>query len=69
LIIGSMVAARTGGMIDDGFYLQGTPALVAILLTFLVTLGYFAVLESSGNGKTLGKLIAGIGVADASGGK
>jgi uncharacterized RDD family membrane protein YckC len=69
LIIGSMVAARTGGMIDDGFYLQGTPALVAILLTFLVTLGYFAVLESSGSGKTLGKLIAGIGVADASGGK
>lgn len=69
IVIGSMVASRTGGMTDDGFAMEGTPALVAILLTFLVTLGYFAVLESRSSGKTLGKLMAGIRVADASGGK
>ena len=69
MIIGSMVASQTGGMTDDGFSMQGAPALVVILLTFIVTLGYFAVLESSGSGKTLGKLIAGIRVADSGGGK
>jgi len=69
VVIGSMVASRTGGMTDDGFAMEGTPALVAILLTFVVTLGYFAVLESTSSGKTLGKLMAGIRVADASGGK
>lgn len=69
LIIGSMVASQTGGMTDDGFSMQGAPALVTMLLTFIVTLGYFTVLESSGSGKTLGKLIAGIRVADANGGK
>jgi len=69
LVIGSMVASQTGGMTDDGFSMEGAPALAAILLTFVVTLGYFAVLESTPSGKTLGKLIAGIRVADASGGK
>jgi len=68
-IIGSMVASQTGGMTDEGFSMQGAPALVTILLTFLVTLGYFAVLESSRSGKTLGKLMAGIRVADVGGGK
>ena len=69
MIIGSMVASQTGGMTDEGFSLQGTPALVAMLLTFLVALAYFAVLESTSSGKTLGKLIAGIRVADIGGGK
>lgn len=69
MIIGSMVASQTGGMTDDGFSMQGAPALVTILLTFIVTLGYFAVLESSRGGKTLGKLIAGIRVAAVNGGK
>ena len=69
MIIGSMVASQTGGMTDDGFSLEGTPALVTILLTFIVTLAYFAVLEASSSGKTLGKLIAGTRVADANGGK
>jgi uncharacterized RDD family membrane protein YckC len=68
LVIGSMVASQTGGMTDDGFAMEGTPALVAILLTFLVTLGYFAALESTSSGKTLGKLMAGIRVANESGG-
>jgi uncharacterized RDD family membrane protein YckC len=69
LIIGSMVASRTGGLTDEGFSMEGAPALVVILLAFIVTLGYFAVLESSSSGKTLGKLIAGIRVADIGGGK
>jgi uncharacterized RDD family membrane protein YckC len=69
MIIGSMVASQTGGLTDEGFSMEGAPALVAILLTFLVTLAYFAVLESSRSGKTLGKLIAGIRVADVGGGK
>lgn len=69
MIIGSMVASQSGGMTEDGFSMQGAPALVAILLTFIVTLAYFAVLESSRGGKTLGKLITGIRVADESGGK
>ena len=69
MIIGSLVAAQTGGLTDDGFSMQGAPALVVMLLTFIVTLGYFAILESSSGGKTLGKLIAGIRVADTGGGK
>ena len=69
MIIGSMVASQTGGMTDEGFAMEGAPALVAMLLTFLVTLAYFAVLESTSSGKTLGKLIAGIRVADLGGGK
>ena len=68
-VIGSMVAAQTGGLTDEGFSMEGAPALVAMALTFLVTLAYFAMLESSGSGKTLGKLIAGIRVADVNGGK
>ena len=69
IVIGSMVASRTGGMTDDGFSMEGAPALVAILLTFLITLAYFTVLESTRSGKTLGKLMAGIRVADVNGGK
>lgn len=69
IVIGSMVASQTGGMTDDGFSMEGAPALAAILLTFVVTLGYFAVFESTSSGKTLGKLMVGIRVADVSGGK
>lgn len=69
MIIGSMVASQTGGLTDEGFSMQGAPALVAILLTFIVTLAYFAMLESSRSGKTLGKLIAGIRVAELNGGR
>jgi len=69
MIIGSMVASQTGGMTEEGFSMEGAPALVTVLLTFLVTLGYFAMLESSRSGKTLGKLMAGIRVADLGGGK
>lgn len=68
-VIGSMVAAQTGGLTDEGFSMEGAPALVTMLLAFLVTLAYFAMLESSRSGKTLGKLIAGIRVADLNGGK
>jgi uncharacterized RDD family membrane protein YckC len=68
-VIGSMVASQTGGMTEDGFSMEGAPALVTMLFTFIVTLAYFAMLESSRSGKTLGKLIAGIRVADVNGGK
>lgn len=69
MIIGTMVASQTGGLTEDGFSMEGAPALLVILFTFIVTLAYFAVLESSRSGKTLGKLIAGIRVTDVNGGK
>ncbi len=69
IVIGSVVATQTGGMTEDGFAMEGGPALIAILLTFLVSLAYFSILESSGGGRTLGKLVAGIRVADISGGR
>lgn len=69
LVIGSIVAMQTGGMTEDGFAMEGGPALIAMLATFVVTLAYFSILESSGGGRTLGKLVAGIRVVDISGGR
>ena len=69
IVIGSLIAMQTGDMTEDGFAMEGTPALVAMLLTFVVSLAYFSLLESSSGGRTLGKLIAGIRVADISGGR
>ena len=69
LVIGYQVAARTGGLTDGGFDMEGGPALVAIGLTFLASMIYFAVMESSRSGKTFGKRLAGIRVANADGGK
>lgn len=67
-IIGYVVAATTGNLTDDGFSMEGGPALLAIVLTFVVSMLYFAVLESSHSGKTLGKKLLVIRVADAQGG-
>lgn len=69
IVIGSVVAMQTGDLTEDGFAMEGGPALVAMLLTFVVSLAYFSILESFGGGRTLGKLIAGIRVADMSGGR
>lgn len=69
IVVGSSIAAQTGGMTESGFEMQGGPALLAMAVTFLVALFYFAILESTRSGKTFGKMLLGIRVADADGGK
>ncbi len=68
-IVGSIVATRTGGMTENGFEMKDGPALVAIAITYLVVLFYFTVFEALPAGKTFGKMLVGIRVADVSGGK
>lgn len=69
IVIGSIVAAQTGNMTSDGFEMEGGPAFVAMALTFLVALAYFAVFESSRSGRTLGKRLLGIRVTTLDGGQ
>lgn len=66
-VVGSMIAGATGGATEYGFELQGGPALLLMLITFVVSMSYFIVLESRWNGQTLGKKMAGIRVASADG--
>lgn len=66
-VIGFRIAARTGGLTEGGFELEGGPALMAIGLTMLGYLLYFSLLEGFWNGQTLGKKLAGIQVVDMDG--
>ncbi len=61
-IIGSFVAGLVGGTTTDGFELEGSPAAMVQLLTLVVSILYFTILESYWNGQTLGKKITGIQV-------
>jgi len=55
IFIGSYVAARVGGVTDDGFELEGVPAVQVIMLTALFALIYFTLAEAYWHGQTLGK--------------
>lgn len=55
LFIGSYVAARVGGVTDDGFELEGGPAVQVMMLTALFALIYFTLAEAYWHGQTLGK--------------
>ena len=67
-VVGSMVATQTGDMTESGFEMQGAAALVTLAITYIVVLFYFAVCEALPAGKTFGKLLAGIRVANETGG-
>lgn len=66
-VIGSKIAAQTGGATEAGFELQGEPALLAMLLTLVAGLLYFSVLEAFWNGQTLGKKLLRIKVVKRNG--
>jgi uncharacterized RDD family membrane protein YckC len=61
-IIGNITAGLVGGKTAEGFDMQGTPALLVMLLTSLFGLAYFVLLETVWNGQTLGKKLIGIQV-------
>ncbi len=65
-VIGQQVAENTGGMTPDGFSLDGTPALVVLVLTFLASILYFTLTEGAG-GQSFGKKIVGIKVVSEDG--
>ncbi len=66
-VTGMAVAARMGGVTDNGFSLSGTPAILAMGATVIVGFFYFWLCEGSA-GATLGKAIAGIQVRNKAGG-
>jgi uncharacterized RDD family membrane protein YckC len=61
-VTGRIIAGVFGGVTEGGFELHGGPAAFAILLNFVISMGYFIILESSWNGQTLGKKLVGIRV-------
>ena len=67
LAIASKIAAKTGGLTDTGFKLEGEPALLAFLLMAIAVVLYFSVLEAFWNGQTLGKKLVGIRVVETNG--
>ena len=69
IVIGATIAARTGNTTENGFEMHGAPAAWTLLLTYLVVLFYFSILEAMPAGKTLGKMAAGIRVANENCGK
>jgi len=66
--VGSLIAGMVGGATEGGFELQGGPALLLILITFVVSMAYFIILECKWNGQTLGKKLVGIRVISEAGG-
>ena len=66
-MIGSQVAETVGGSTASGFELEGTPALVVILLTFVASLFYMSLTEGLWNGQSLGKKLMGIAVVGEDG--
>lgn len=67
VIMGSIVASMVGGTTPDGFEITGTPAVVAQVLTGLLSILYFSLLEAYWNGQTLGKKITRIQVLNEDG--
>lgn len=65
--LGVEIAARVGGRTPDGFHLEGGPALLLFGLWLFGALLYYAVLESSWKGQTVGKMIARIKVVSETG--
>ncbi len=65
-VVGTWIASRWGGMVESGFSMTGTPALIAIGLTTALAFLYFWFMEGLW-GATLGKLMSGIKVRDISG--
>jgi uncharacterized RDD family membrane protein YckC len=66
-IVGGLIAGLVGGKTDEGFALQGGPALLVMMLTSLFGLAYFTFLETRWNGQTLGKKLTGIRVTTEGG--
>jgi uncharacterized RDD family membrane protein YckC len=58
LLAGGLVAGMEGGRTGAGFNLEGRPAFTALVITFLLWLGYQVLLEAR-LGATLGKVLAG----------
>ncbi len=67
-LTGILVASQSGGFTENGFSLEGTPALLTIGFTILFALLYHWLFEGLW-GATLGKAIIGIKVVDKSGSK
>lgn len=65
-VIGMQVAGEVGGVTQEGFSLEGTPALVTMILSFVASLGYFMFTEGR-NGQSFGKLVMGIKVVSGDG--
>jgi uncharacterized RDD family membrane protein YckC len=65
--LGVEIAARVGGRTPGGFELEGGPALLLFGLWLFGALLYYAVLESSFRGQTVGKMIARIKVVSETG--
>ena len=70
---------RTGAYLIDGILLWvvqvvmaimlGQAAILASVISIFLTVGYFAIMESSANQATLGKMAVGIKVGDYNGGQ
>ncbi|ODA65983.1 RDD family protein [Methyloligella halotolerans] len=65
--LGIAIAVQVGGRTPGGFELEGDPALWLFGLWIFGALLYYAVLESSWKGQTVGKMIARIKVASETG--
>lgn len=60
-IVGWSIAAIYGELTPTGFQLQGTPALLAMGILFIIWLAYFTILEGT-TGQTVGKMLCKIKV-------
>ncbi|MFD0988166.1 RDD family protein [Methyloligella solikamskensis] len=65
--LGIEIAARVGGRTPGGFELEGGPALLLFGLWIFGALLYYAILESSWKGQTIGKMVARIKVTSETG--
>lgn len=65
-VVGAVVANTTDDATENGFNLEGGPALLALGLVTAIVLGYFIVCEAVW-GRTLGKLAMGVQVQPAGG--
>lgn len=66
-IIGSRIAAKTGGTTETGFELHGGPALTVIMITLIAAILYFTLTEGVWNGQSLGKKLLHIKVVGEDG--
>ncbi|PLW76650.1 RDD family protein [Cohaesibacter celericrescens] len=64
--VGMQVAGEVGSITEEGFVLEGTPALVTMLLSFAFSLVYFVLTEGR-NGQSFGKMVMGIKVVSIDG--
>jgi uncharacterized RDD family membrane protein YckC len=60
-VLGFVIAVATDSTTDDGFQLEGAPALLLFLLMFLLWFGYYTLFEAAA-GATPGKLAVGLRV-------